>query len=88
VEDYLSVARHFAIFGQRKEASRRYQQVSEVGKAIRRRGFGLGLALAALVMALVVLGWPKKKAEEVLAPTQTEPIPQVVTVPDTIFISA
>ena len=71
---------------QRKEASRRYQQVSEVGKAIRRRGFGLGLALAALVMALVVLGWPKKKAEEVLAPTQTEPIPQVVTVPDTIVV--
>ena len=71
---------------QRKEAAKRYQRVSEVGKAIRWRELGIWLALVALVMALAVLGWPKKKAEEVSAPAQSEPVPQVVTAPDTVVI--
>ncbi len=71
---------------QRKEAAKRYQRVSEVGRAIRRREIGIWLALVALAMALVVLGWPKKKVEEDSAPAQTEPVPQVVTVPDTVVI--
>ena len=71
---------------QRKEAAKRYQRVSEVGKAIRWREIGIWLALVALVMALAVLGWPKKKAEEVSAPAQSEPVPQVVTAPDTVVI--
>ena len=71
---------------QRKEAAKRYQRVSEVGKAIRRREIGIWLALVALAMALVVLGWPKKKSEEILAPAQSKPVPQVVTVPDTVVI--
>ena len=37
-------------------------------------------------MALIVLSWPKKKAEEVSAPAQSEPVPQVVTAPDTVVI--
>ena len=71
---------------QQKEAAKRYHRVSEVGKAIRWRELGIWLALVALVMALAVLGWPKKKAEEVSAPAQSEPVPQVVTVPDTVVI--
>ena len=71
---------------QRMEAAKRYQRVSEVGKAIRWREFGIWLALVALAMALIVLSWPKKKAEEVSAPAQIEPVPQVVTVPDTVVI--
>lgn len=64
----------------------RYHRVSEVGKAVGWRELGIWLALVALVMALAVLGWPKKKAEEVSAPAQSEPIPQVVAVPDTVVI--
>ena len=71
---------------QRKEAAKRYQRVSEVGKAIRWREIGIWLALVALAMALVVLSWPKKKVEEVSALAQMEPIPQVVAVPDTVVI--
>lgn len=71
---------------QRKEIPERYQRVSEVGRAIRRSKIGIWLALVALAMALIVLGWPKKKVEEVSAPTQIEPVPQVVTVPDTVVI--
>ena len=71
---------------QRKEIPERYQRVSEVGRAIRRSKIGIWLALVALAMALIVLGWPKKKVEEVSAPTQIEPVPQVVTVPDTIVV--
>lgn len=69
---------------QRKEAAKRYQRVSEVVNAIRWREIGIWLALVAL--ALIVLGWPKKKGEEVSAPAQIEPVPQVVTVPDTVVI--
>lgn len=71
---------------QRKEAAKRYQRVSEVGKAIRWRGIGIWLAFVALVMALVVLGGPKKKVEDVSVPAQTEPVSQVVTAPDTVVI--
>lgn len=71
---------------QRKEAAKRYQRVSEVGRAIRRSKIGIWLALLALAMALIVLSWPKKKAEEDSAPAQIEPVPQVVTVPDTVVI--
>lgn len=71
---------------QRKEAIERYRQISEVSNAIHRRELGIWLALVALAMALVVLGWPKKKVEEVLVPAQTEPVPQVVTAPDTVVI--
>ena len=71
---------------QRKDAPERYQRVSEVGKAIRWREFGILLALVALAMALIVLGWPKKMVEEVSAPAQIEPVPQVVTVPDTVVV--
>ena len=71
---------------QRKEAAKRYQRVSEVGRAIRRREIGIWLALVALAMALIVMGWPTKKVEEVSDPTQIEPVPQVVTVPDTVDI--
>ena len=44
------------------------------------------LALVALGMALFVMSWPKKKVDEVSASAQTEPVPQVVTVPDTAVI--
>lgn len=71
---------------QRKEAAKRYHRISEIGKAIRRREIGIWLALVALAMALIVLGWPKKMVEEVSAPAQIEPVPQVVTVPDTVVI--
>ena len=71
---------------QRKEAAKRYQRVSEVGRAIRRREIGIWLALVALAMALIVMGWPKKKVEEVSDPAQIEPVPHVVTVPDTVDI--
>lgn len=71
---------------QRKEAAKRYQRVSEVGRAIRRREIGIWLALVALAMALIVMGWPTKKVEEVSDPAQIEPVPQVVTVPDTVDI--
>ena len=71
---------------QRKEIPERYQRVSEVGRAIRRSKIGIWLALVALAMALIVLSWPKKKAEEVSAPAQIELVPQVVTVPDTVVI--
>lgn len=71
---------------QRKDAPERYQRVSEIGKAIGRHELGLWLALVALAMALAVLGWPKKKADEVPVPVQMEPVPQVVTVPDTVVI--
>jgi serine/threonine protein kinase len=71
---------------QRKEIPERYQRVSEVGRAIRRSKIGIWLALVALAMALIVLSWPKKKAEEVSAPAQSEPVPQVVTAPDTVVI--
>lgn len=71
---------------QRKEAAKRYQRVSEVGKAIRWLGIGIWLAFVALVMALVVLGGPKKKVEDVSVPAQTEPVSQVVTAPDTVVI--
>ena len=70
----------------RKEAAKRYQRVSEVGKAIWRRKIGIWLALVALGMALYVLSWPKKKVDEVSASARTEPVPQVVTVPDTVVI--
>ena len=71
---------------QRKEAAKRYQRVSEIGKAIRWREIGIWLALVALAMALIVLGWLKKKVEEVSAPAQIEPVPQVVAVPDTVVV--
>ena len=71
---------------QRKEAAKRYHRVSEIGKAIWRRELGIWLILVALVMALVVMSWPKKKVEEVSAPAQMEPIPQVVAVPDTVVV--
>ena len=71
---------------QRKEIPERYQRVSEVGRAIRRSKIGIWLALVALAMALIVLSWPKKKAEEDSASAQIEPVPQVVTVPDTVVI--
>ena len=71
---------------QRKEAAKRYQRVSEVVTAIRWREIGIWLALVALGMALFVMSWPKKKVDEVSASAQTEPVPQVVTVPDTAVI--
>ena len=71
---------------QRKEAPERFQRVSEVGKAIRLREIGKWLALVALAVVLVALSWSKKKVEEVSAPAQSEPVPQVVTVPDTVVI--
>ena len=71
---------------QRNESVKRYQRVSEIGKAIRRFEFSIWLALVALAMALIVLGWPKKMVEEVSAPAQIEPVPQVVMVPDTVVI--
>ena len=71
---------------QREEAPKRYQRVSEVGKAIRRCEIGKWLALVAMVMALAVLGWPKKQIEEVSTPAQMEPVPHVVTAPDTVVI--
>lgn len=71
---------------QRNESVKRYQRVSEVVNAIRWREIGIWLALVALAMALVVMSWPKKKVEEVSAPAQIEPVPQVVTAPDTVVI--
>lgn len=71
---------------QRKEAAKRYQRVSEVGKAIRWREIGIWLALVALAMALVVLSWPKNKVEEIPTTAQMETVPQVVAVPDTVVV--
>lgn len=71
---------------QREEPSRRFQRVSDVGKAIRWRDGMKWLAWVAFVMALVVLSRPKKMVEEFLAPAQMEPVPQVLTVPDTVVI--
>lgn len=71
---------------QRTDAAKRYQRVSEINKAIHRCEFSIWLILVALVMALAVLSWPKKKVEEDMAPTQMEPVPQVVAVPDTLVV--
>ena len=71
---------------QRTEAAKRYQRVSEINKAINRCEFSIWLILVALFMALAVLSWPKKKVEEDIAPTQMEPVPQVVAVPDTVVV--
>ena len=71
---------------QRKEAAKRYQRVSEIGKEIHRCEFSIWLILVALVMALVVLSWPMKKVEDDSASTQMESVPQVVAVPDTVVV--
>ena len=71
---------------QRKEAAKRYQRVSEIGKEIHRCEFSIWLILVALVMALVVLSWPVKKVEDDSASTQMESVPQVVAAPDTAVV--
>jgi serine/threonine protein kinase len=71
---------------QRKEASRRYQRVSEVNKAIRWHERIKWLVLAVLVMGVALLAWSKRKPVEVLPPEHNEPIPQTVMVPDTVFV--
>lgn len=71
---------------QRKEAAKRYQRVSEIGKEIHRCEFSIWLILVALVMALVVLSWPMKKVEDDSASTQMESVPQVVAAPDTAVV--
>lgn len=71
---------------QRKEAAKRYQRVSEIGKEIHRCEFSIWLILVALVMALVVLSWPMKKVEDDSASTQMESVPQVVAAPDTSVV--
>lgn len=71
---------------QRKEAAKRYQRVSEIGKEIHRCEFSIWLILVALVMALFVMSWPKNKVEEISTPAQMETVPQVVAVPDTVVV--
>lgn len=75
---------------QRKEAAKRYQRVSEIGKEIHRCEFSIWLILVALVMALVmalvVLSWPMKKVEDDSASTQMESVLQVVAAPDTAVV--
>ena len=71
---------------QRKNASRRFQRVLEVGTAIRRREFVKWLAVMALVLGIAILAWPKRKIEATSAPEQTEADPQIVSVPDTIVV--
>lgn len=72
---------------QREEASRRFQRVSEIGVAVRWCDRMKWLAWVALVIALVVLSWPKKKIDEVSVPAQMESIPQVVEeVSDTVVV--
>lgn len=46
-----------------QETGKRYQRVSEVGKAIRRRDHVICLALAALVVAVAVLVWPRQETK-------------------------
>lgn len=71
---------------QHKEIEKRYQKVSEVGKAVGWRDRVKWLALAALAIAVAVWVWPKKEPEKVLPPEKNEPVPQVVTVPDTVVV--
>lgn len=71
---------------QRKEAAKRYQRVSGIGKEIHRCEFSIWLILVALVMALIVLSWPVKKVEDDSASTQMESVPQVVAAPDTAVV--
>lgn len=71
---------------QRKEASRRFQRVSEVGKAIRWREFVKWLVVMALAIGMAIFAWPREKKEETSAPEQIGTIPQIVSVPDTIVV--
>lgn len=71
---------------QRKEATRRFQRVSEVGRAIRWRQFVKWLVVMALAVGITILAWPRKVMEEPLIPEQKEPIPQIVSVPDTVVV--
>lgn len=71
---------------QRKEASRRFQRVSEVGKAIRWQEFIKWLVMMALAVGITILAWPRKEMEEPLILEQKNPIPQIVPVPDTVFV--
>lgn len=71
---------------QRKEASKRFQRVSEVGKAIRQREFIKWLVVMALAIGMAILAWPRKEMEEPLIPEQKNPIPQIIPVPDTVFV--
>jgi serine/threonine protein kinase len=71
---------------QHKEIEKRYQKVSEVGKAVDWRDRVKWLALAALAIAVAVWVWPKKEPEKVLPPEKNEPVPQVVAAPDTVVV--
>lgn len=71
---------------QHKEIEKRYQKVSEVGKAVGWRDRVKWLALAALAIAVAVWVWPKKEPEKVLPPEKNEPVPQVVAAPDTVVV--
>lgn len=71
---------------QRKESSRRFQRVSDVNKAILRSERNKWLVLTALAIAVAIWAWPKKEPEKVLPPEQNKPVPQVVAIPDTVFV--
>jgi serine/threonine protein kinase len=70
---------------QRKEASRRFQRISEVSKAIRWHEFKW-LVMMALAIGIAILAWPRKVIEETLIPEQKDPIPQIVSPTDTIVV--
>ena len=50
---------------QRKDASRRFQRVTDVGKAIRWREFVKWLVVIGLCLALVVMVWPKQETNTI-----------------------
>lgn len=70
---------------QHKEASRRYQRVSDVANAIHRCEMTKWLVMAVLAVSVTVLAWPKRTVDEVMVAEQTETVPSIVSVPDTVI---
>lgn len=71
---------------QRKTASKRFQGVAMVGKAMRQSDRFKWLALVMIALAVILLAWPKRTMEKTSASEQTESVPQTITVADTVLV--
>ena len=71
---------------QYEESVKRYQRVSEVGKAIGWRDRVKWFVLVLLVVFVALLAWPMKDPEDVMEPEQAESVPQNNIVTDTIVV--
>lgn len=71
---------------QRKTASKRFQGVAMVGKAMRQSDRFKWLALVMIALAVILLAWPKRTMEKTSASEQTESVPQTISVADTVLV--